>query len=125
MLRYNVLDLFAGVGGLSYGFSMMSQFNILLANELERDISIAYSLNHPGVKVLNCNISDLTEVVLVDALGKQSIDIVVGGPPCQSYSTLGNERWMKEQIFLCNIREFFKFLILKHLFLRMWLGFLV
>ena len=92
MPKYNVMDLFAGVGGLSYGFSQLSEFNIIVANEIERDISIAYSLNHPEVKMLNCDINCLTEDILKDALSEQNIDVVVGGPPCQSYSTLGKRR---------------------------------
>ena len=57
---YNVVDLFAGVGGLSYGFSKIPDFKVLIANEIEKDISIAYTLNHPGVKMLNCDINSLS-----------------------------------------------------------------
>lgn len=96
MERYNIIDLFAGVGGLSYGFSKLPQFNIIVANEIEKDISIAYKLNYPDVKMLNCDIKDLTEDVLKKALNGHTADIVVGGPPCQSYSTLG-KRQMDER----------------------------
>ncbi len=92
MERYNIVDLFAGVGGLSYGFSKMPEFNITAANEIEKDISTAYSLNHPKVKMLNCDINDLTEETFAAVLQGKQIDIVVGGPPCQSYSTLGKRR---------------------------------
>ena len=93
---YNVIDLFAGVGGLSYGFSKLPEFNILAANEIEKDISIAYTLNHPNVKMMNCDINDLTKEKLDNILEGQTIDLVVGGPPCQSYSTLG-KRQMDER----------------------------
>ncbi len=96
MKKYNIMDLFAGVGGLSYGFSKLPQFNIIAANEIEKDISIAYKLNHPEVKMLNCDINDLTEDVIRETLKGQKIDLVVGGPPCQSYSTLG-KRQMDER----------------------------
>lgn len=89
MKRYNVIDLFAGVGGLSYGFHSMPEFNIILANEIKKDISTAYSLNYPEVAMLNCDICDLTSDVLMSALGRQRVDLIIGGPPCQSYSTLG------------------------------------
>ena len=92
MKQYHIVDLFAGVGGLSYGFSQLPGFRILAANEIEKDIAAAYSLNHPGVKMLNCDIADLTKERLAGALGGQQVDIVVGGPPCQSYSTLGKRR---------------------------------
>lgn len=96
MKQYNIIDLFAGVGGLSYGFSKLPQFNIIAANEIKKEISIAYKLNHPNVGMLNCDIRDLTEGVLKNALNHQKIDVVVGGPPCQSYSTLG-KRQMDER----------------------------
>ena len=96
MSKYNVMDLFSGVGGLSYGFSKLSDFNILAANEIERDISIAYSKNHPNVTMLNCDINDLTEEKLKEVLKDKRIDLIVGGPPCQSYSTLG-KRQMDER----------------------------
>ena len=92
MPTYTVMDLFAGVGGLTFGFSKLPEFHIIAANEIEKNISIAYSLNHPGVKMLNCDISSLTAESLVEALGGKNIDLVIGGPPCQSYSTLGKRR---------------------------------
>lgn len=92
MGQYNVMDLFAGVGGLSYGFSKLSAFKIVAANEVEKDISVAYKLNHPDVDMLNCDISELTEDVLSKTLKGRIVDVVVGGPPCQSYSTLGKRQ---------------------------------
>lgn len=92
MKQYNIMDLFAGVGGLSYGFSKLPEFNIIAANEIEKDISIAYTLNHPNVKMLNCDINSLTEEYLSEVLNNQKIDIIVGGPPCQSYSTIGKRQ---------------------------------
>lgn len=89
---YNVMDLFAGVGGLSYGFSKLSEFNIVAANEIEKDIATAYSLNHPDVPMLNCDINNLTEEKLNEVLCGKKVDIIVGGPPCQSYSTVGKRR---------------------------------
>ena len=96
MKKYNVVDLFAGVGGLSYGFSSLENFNIIFANEIEKDISIAYKLNHPNVEMLNCNIIDINEEKIKKILGNKKIDLLVGGPPCQSYSTLG-KRQMDER----------------------------
>lgn len=99
MSKYNVVDLFSGVGGLSYGFSKMPEFNILAANEIEKDISIAYTLNHPTVSMFNCDINQLTEEKIQEVLKGQRVDLIVGGPPCQSYSTLG-KRQMDERASL-------------------------
>ena len=92
MSKYKIMDLFAGVGGLSYGFSKLPEFEIVAANEIEKDIAVAYTLNHPGVTMLTCDINSLTEETLGEALKCQQIDIIVGGPPCQSYSTLGKRQ---------------------------------
>lgn len=92
MPQYTIMDLFSGVGGLSYGFSRLPAFEIIAANEIETDISIAYAKNHPKVRMLNCDIRDLTGELLHRALEGRSIDLIVGGPPCQSFSTLGKRR---------------------------------
>ena len=92
MGKYNVVELFSGVGGLGFGFSKLPEFNILAANEIEKNISIAYSLNHPNVKMINCDIADLSQEKLREALCNKKIDLILGGPPCQSYSTLGKRR---------------------------------
>lgn len=94
--KFNVIDLFAGVGGLSFGFEEMKEFNIVAANEILPDIAKSYELNHPKTKMLTCDIADITEDILKAATGSQKIDLVVGGPPCQSYSTLG-KRQMDER----------------------------
>lgn len=90
--KYTVADLFAGVGGLSYGFSRNDRFEIILANEMQKDIAKAYTLNHPAVNMLQGDIKDLSEDVLRQAIGSRTVDVVVGGPPCQSYSTLGKRQ---------------------------------
>ena len=92
MSAYKIMDLFAGVGGLSYGFAHLPEFEIVAANEIEKDIATAYKLNHPHVAMINCDINELSEQVLEETLKGQKIDIVVGGPPCQSYSTLGKRQ---------------------------------
>lgn len=90
--RYNVIDLFAGVGGLSFGFAEMKEFNIIAANEILPDIAKSYELNHPTAHMLTCDIADLTEDILKKATNNTKVDLVVGGPPCQSYSTLGKRK---------------------------------
>lgn len=90
--KYTVVDLFAGVGGLSYGFSRNEHYEIILANEMQKDIAKAYTLNHPAVNMLQGDIKDLSEDVLRQTIGNRTVDVVVGGPPCQSYSTLGKRQ---------------------------------
>ncbi len=90
-MKYKVIDLFAGVGGLSYGFAHDEDFMILAANEILEPMAKAYSFNHPTVKMYNKDIKDFSIEDLTDDLDvrKGDIDVVVGGPPCQAYSTVG------------------------------------
>jgi DNA (cytosine-5)-methyltransferase 1 len=89
--KIKIVDLFAGVGGLSYGFSHDTDYEIVAANELLSDMAKAYELNHPSVK-LYCK--DIKEFSILDlhkdfGIRKGDIELVVGGPPCQAYSTVG------------------------------------
>jgi DNA (cytosine-5)-methyltransferase 1 len=89
--RFNVVDLFSGVGGLSYGFAKRTDFDVVAANEILPAMANAYQKNHPKTKMYNCDIADFTGNLLETDLGsvRESIHVVVGGPPCQAYSTVG------------------------------------
>jgi DNA (cytosine-5)-methyltransferase 1 len=86
-----VVDLFAGVGGLSYGFSRSSGFVVIAANEILHPMAEAYRLNHPDVAMFEGDIKHFGISSLRSTYGRANskVDLVVGGPPCQAYSTVG------------------------------------
>lgn len=86
-----VIDLFAGVGGLSYAFAKDPNFNIVAANEILQPMAEAYRLNHPNTVMYNSDVTEFSKSLLKQDLGDEAddIDIIVGGPPCQAYSTVG------------------------------------
>jgi DNA (cytosine-5)-methyltransferase 1 len=89
--KIKIIDLFAGVGGLSYGFAHDENFEIIAANEILPKMAKAYELNHPSVKVYCKDIKDFGISDLQNDFGikRGDIDLIVGGPPCQAYSTVG------------------------------------
>tara|TARA_B100001059_G_scaffold64899_1_gene61068 strand:+ start:621 stop:1742 length:1122 start_codon:yes stop_codon:yes gene_type:complete len=89
--KIKLIDLFSGVGGLSYGFSKDSNFEIVAANEILPNMAKSYSLNHPNVKMYCCDIKDLSFKKIKNdlKLNDGDIDLIIGGPPCQAFSTVG------------------------------------
>ena len=55
-----VIDLFAGVGGLSLGFEKAG-FNVFLANEIDQEIAESYRLNHKNTLMINDDIKHFIE----------------------------------------------------------------
>ena len=88
-MPFSVVDIFCGAGGLSYGFAKNPGFSIKLAVDIDGDAAKTYALNHK-TRVLNQDLASLGESTLLELGG---IDLLLGGPPCQSYSTLGKRRF--------------------------------
>ena len=92
--KLNVIDLFCGAGGLSYGFSKNESFNVICAIDNNSDMTATYKKNHPDTKVFTMDVANLTSEFFELNTGYKvsDVDIVVGGPPCQAYSTLGRAK---------------------------------
>ena len=81
-----IFEPFCGAGGMGTGFSRF--FPISLAVDVKRAAVRTYSANHPGVRVLQADVRDLSGC-LRDFEG---IIGVIGGPPCQPWSRLNLRR---------------------------------
>ena len=91
--EYNVIDLFSGAGGLSYGFEMAG-FNVLLGIDNDEAALNTFKLNHANSEVLNCDITDISfEKDIKPLIGNKKVDVVVGGPPCQGMSLSGPRKF--------------------------------
>lgn len=90
MKQYNVIDLFCGCGGFSYGF-MSAGLKIVLGIDLWKDATITYKHNHPNSAVINQDITTVTAKELLHAanLEANDVDVIIGGPPCQGFSISG------------------------------------
>jgi DNA (cytosine-5)-methyltransferase 1 len=88
-----VIDLFCGAGGLSEGFEDAG-FIIVAGNDVDKNMIESFKLNHPNAKAIAGDISKIKVENLLNDIGKikEDISLVIGGPPCQGFSTVGNRK---------------------------------
>ena len=85
MNKYKTIDLFSGCGGMSLGFQNAGF-----------DIVAAYDKWEPAVKVYQKNFAhpiyqdDLSDPKVQDRIIDEHPDIIIGGPPCQDFSSAGH-----------------------------------
>jgi DNA (cytosine-5)-methyltransferase 1 len=81
------VSLFSGCGGLDIGVTNAG-FDVVLANDNDSFCRESYLLNNPNTIFHLGSVSDLTENALFEYLGSDinTIDLLVGGPPCPPFS---------------------------------------
>jgi DNA (cytosine-5)-methyltransferase 1 len=91
-IRPRIIDFFCGAGGLSLGFSQEG-FQVDLANDYEDVCIETFRYNHPEVPDGRVILGDIRNIVdhLEDYIDN-NIDIVIGGPPCQGFSSANQQR---------------------------------
>ena len=90
--KYKVLDLFCGCGGISEGFSLAG-FEIAGGIDFNEYATATFKHNFAKAIVHNIDISIFPD----DQIDKEygNVDVIVGGPPCQGFSSAN--RWQKEK----------------------------
>lgn len=106
---YKTIDLFAGAGGLSFGFQQTGNFKIVAAAEINKNAQTTFRKNIASDNdefvfiddVVGCNFGKLSE-----RLG--GIEVVIGGPPCQGFSNANRQK--NHLISLNNglVKEYFR-----------------
>lgn len=86
---FTTVDLFAGAGGLSYGFERTGQFQIVAAAEKNPNARKTYRRNHDAIRHFYEDVRDINYADIRNDFG--SIDVVIGGPPCQGFSNANRQ----------------------------------
>lgn len=100
------IDLFAGAGGFSEGFLQAEYnnqfFDFLLASDINPTCEVTHRLRYNHQLGLNTEFltKDITDPDFLEVLinkihqssGNREIDVLVGGPPCQSFSLAGSRK---------------------------------
>ncbi len=98
---YTFIDLFAGCGGLSEGFYKLG-YKALAHVEIdkyccetlkERMRYYDYTEDEISSSVIQQDITNEAVITqLKNAIGNNTVDLIIGGPPCQAYSSAGRAR---------------------------------
>jgi len=101
----NFIDVFSGAGGFSAGLEMAG-LKCILGIDFDKYATQTFARNHKHAEVYCGDVSKLSSAKLKTLLKGQQVDAVVGGPPCQGFSTvgLGNPEDQRNSLFLQFIR---------------------
>ena len=70
-------------------FKKSDVFDILFANEFDKDAASTFRNNFPEINMVEKDIKNLSKEEINKYLDGKSVDLIIGGPPCQSFSTVG------------------------------------
>ena len=98
-MKYKYVSLFTGAGGLDLGLEQ-SGLHCLAANEIEKVFCETLEANQgwkhndgitylKGTKIINSDIRNISSKDLYNETAE--LDLVVGGPPCQAFSSSGKQ----------------------------------
>lgn len=97
-MSVTVADLFCGTGGFSHGFMQTGSFEVVLGVEIRKASVDTFAANHKHALAIcedirNVRVRDVAERL---GKGKRAIDVIIGGPPCQGFSSLRPFRSINE-----------------------------
>ena len=90
-MKYKVIDLFSGAGGLSKGF-LDAGYDIKLGIDFDEKALLTFSKNHGDTKALKLDLFDLNNINIIKKKFEEKndkLDVLIGGPPCQGFSLAG------------------------------------
>lgn len=86
----NIISLFTGAGGLDIGF-IEAGYTEILASDIMPQAKESYNANYPNTTFLLKDICQVTTEEIKQLTKDLNVDVIIGGPPCQGFSNMGNK----------------------------------
>jgi DNA (cytosine-5)-methyltransferase 1 len=96
-MAQKIISLFSGAGGMDIGFHNAG-FETAVAVELDPSCCATLRRNMPNVNVIEGDLTKISTLEILQAGKLQPLDaaLVIGGPPCQSFSLAGKRMGMDD-----------------------------
>lgn len=103
--KYSLAEFFCGCGGTSRGFTRSGRFNVAFGNDVKNEALRTFEFNHshddvpPSTVRKDIRLLDVDDIhnALKDrGIGKNDLDVMIGGPPCQGFSQLRRNEHREE-----------------------------
>ena len=98
-MKKTFIDLFSGAGGMSCGLEMAG-WTCLLGIDHDRAAIETFQHNHPQAQAIAGDIREISNQQIQAIIEHQKVDLICGGPPCQGFSTIGQNDHLDERNFL-------------------------
>lgn len=93
--RPTAVDLFSGAGGITLGLANAG-FNVVCCGDIDEACELTHRRNFRSIPFIRSDITDITAADILKASGlrRGELDLLIGGPPCQGFSIIGQrEIW--------------------------------
>lgn len=97
MVKPKVISLFSGAGGLDIGFEQAG-FEVVVAVEADSACCDTLRCNKPNLPIINKRIEDVSAQEILETANLKPLEpaLVIGGPPCQSFSLAGLRKGLED-----------------------------
>ena len=88
--KLTAIDLFSGAGGLHIGLENAG-FDIKLCVDNDDLVERTHKRNFPKIPMINKDVRKISPKDIQSYLNGGSVDVIIGGPPCQDFSSAADE----------------------------------